>query len=85
MRAGRFAMADTLVTPRDPGGVAFVRGREIVPILVRARGGPLPDRRAFAARIMPDAPPEEAGFIHDWLRDRGITTADLPADKEVTE
>ena len=72
------------MTPRDPEGVAFVRGREVGPILARARGGPLPDRAAFAARILHDTAPGEAGLIHDWLTERGVTTADLPMKHEVT-
>lgn len=79
VRDARLAEADVLVTAQDPGGVAFVNGREIVPILARAGRGPLPDRETFAARLVPEIPADEAGRIHDWLVTRGVTTADLAA------
>lgn len=83
VKKGRLAEATALVTPRDPAGVAFVQGREIAPILARIERGPLPGRAAFQSRILPDAPPEVAGAIHDFLRHRGVTTADLPIETEV--
>lgn len=72
VRDGRLAEAEALVTARDPGGVAFVRGREIAPILRRLGASGLPDRQAFCRRVLPEAPPEEAGAIHDWLVHRGL-------------
>lgn len=84
VKAGRLAWADALVTPQDPGGVVFLCGREVAPLLARTGRGRLPDRRAFAAAL-PEIPPAEAGFIHDWLIERGITTANLPKHMEVTE
>lgn len=84
VREGRLAEADVLVTPREPGGVAFVRGLAVGAIFARAGTGPLPDRKAFATRVLADVPPEEAGLIHDWFIDRGVTTANLPFKNEVT-
>lgn len=83
VRHGRLRRADVLFTPQEPEGVAFVRGREIAKILDRIRGA-LPDRAAFAAHILPEVPPEEAGLIHDWLRHRGVTSAGLSRETEAT-
>ena len=84
VREGRLAEVEALVTPQDPDGVAFVGGHAIGPILSRARGGPLPGRADFLTRVMPGTPPDEAGLIHDWLLNRGITTADLHTEVETT-
>ena len=72
VRDGRLAEADVLVSHRDPGGAAFVHGVEIGPILRRLGPDALPDRRAFATRVVPDLPPDQAGAIHAWLMDRGV-------------
>ncbi len=72
VREGRLVVAEALVTPRDPDGVAFVAGREIGPVLRRLAGAPLPARAEFCARVLPEAPLAEAGLIHDWLSDRGV-------------
>jgi hypothetical protein len=72
VRDGRLVEAEALVTPRDPDGVAFVAGREIAPVLRRLDGAPLPAKAEFCARVLPEAPPAEAGLIHDWLTDRGV-------------
>lgn len=84
VRGGRLAEADVLVTPQDPQGAAFVCGVEVVPLLARLGQGPLPDRAGFAARVLPDTPPETAARIHDWLAERGIGSAPVPKQKEVT-
>lgn len=76
VRDGRLAEAEVLVTRRDPGGVAFVLGHEIAPILRRIGAGPWPDRRAFCRRVLPDTAPDQAGAIHDWLLDRGLAAFD---------
>lgn len=83
VRGGRLAEAEVLVTPQDPEGAAFVGGVEIAPVLARLGRGPMPDRAAFAARILPETPPETAGRIFDWLAERGITTAPALKHKEV--
>ena len=83
VRAGRLAETDVLVTAQDPEGAAFVGGIEIAPVLSRLAGSTLPDRAAFAARILPEAPPALAGRIHDWLSARGVTTAPVYKHKEV--
>ena len=84
VQGGRLTEMEALVTPYDPDGVAFVHGHAIAPILARARGGALPNRSDFHTRVMPGAAPEEAGLIHDWLLNRGITTADLHIETETT-
>ncbi|SMX38765.1 flavin-dependent monooxygenase QhpG [Maliponia aquimaris] len=83
VRAGRLAEAQVLVTPQDPEGAAFVGGVEIAPLLARLGRGPMPDRAGFAARVLPETPPETAGRIYDWLAARGITTAPALKNKEV--
>lgn len=83
VRGGRLTEADVLVTPHDPDGAAFVGGVEIAPVLARLPRGPLPDRDAFAERILPDVPPAVAGRVHDWLAERGVTTAPARKHKEV--
>lgn len=83
VRDARLAEADVLVTPRDPEGAAFVCGVEIAPLLARLGPDPVSDRAVFAARALPDAPPETAARIFDWLAERGITTASAIQHKEV--
>lgn len=83
VRAGRLAEAQVLVTPQDPEGAAFVGGVEIAPLLARLGCGPMPDRAGFAARVLPETPPDTAGRIYDWLAARGITTAPALKQKEV--
>lgn len=83
VRDGQLAEAEVLVTPQDPDGAAFVGGMEIAPILARLSNEPMPDRAAFAERILPDAPPIVAGRVYDWLAERGVTTAPKRQHKEV--
>ncbi len=83
VRAGRLAEAQVLVTPQDPEGAAFVGGIEIAPVVARLGRNPVPDRAAFAARILPDAPPATAARIYDWLAERGITSRSALEQKEV--
>jgi hypothetical protein len=83
VRDGRLAEAEVLVTPQDPEGAAFVGGIEIIPVLKRLGTRRLPDRAAFAAQVLPEAPPERAGLVFDWLAARGIVTAPALQVKEI--
>ncbi len=69
---GRLLEAETLVTPADPGGVAFVCGHAIAPILRRLNGSPPPDLESFHSRILPEASPGEAAQILGWLKSRAL-------------
>ncbi len=72
VRDGRLVEAEALVTAADPGGVAFVCGHEIVPILRRLGEAPPPDAESFHRRILPDASPGEAAHILGWLNSRAL-------------
>jgi hypothetical protein len=76
VRGGRLEEGEVLVTPTEPGGVAFVGGHPIVPVVRRRGGAGLPEPRSFAERIMPEAPPEEAEMVRRWLAQRGIPCQD---------
>jgi 2-polyprenyl-6-methoxyphenol hydroxylase-like FAD-dependent oxidoreductase len=82
VRDGRLVEADTLATPLDPDGVAFVAGQPIGPVLARLGSGPLPDLAAFRAQIAPDAPPEAAAVLHGWLASRGFASPRRPAESQ---
>ncbi|MBY6139436.1 hypothetical protein KUV26_08335 [Leisingera daeponensis] len=78
---GRLARREVLITSDAPGGAAFVGGQEIVPLLRRLNGRPLPDPARFHAEFIPEAPPQAAQAIHRWLAAQGFTGgAALPLD-----
>ncbi len=64
---------EVLITREAPGGAAFVGGQEIVPLLRRLKGAPLPDASAFHRAVLPGAPPQAARAIHQWLLSQGFT------------
>lgn len=78
VRDGRLAKAETLITPKDDGNVAFVMGEEIVPLLRKLGTGPLLARNEFCSHILPSVSPDKAGLIHDWLVHRGMSSGIPP-------
>ncbi len=78
VRDGRLAKAETLLTPKDDGNVAFVMGEEIVPLLRKIGRGPLLARNEFCSRLLPSVSPDKAGLIHDWLVHRGMSSGMPP-------
>lgn len=79
VRDGRLVEAEAALTPQEPEGVAFVAGREIAPILRRIGFAAPPPLAAFHARVLPEAPPEQAALIHGWLTSRLTAGAGAPA------
>ncbi len=72
VRDGRLVEAEAVVTAAEPGGVAFVCGHEIAPLLRRLRRDPPADAESFHHRFLPDASPGEAAQILGWLKSRAL-------------
>ncbi|WP_259969765.1 flavin-dependent monooxygenase QhpG [Leisingera caerulea] len=70
---GHLARREVLITRDAPGGAAFAAGQEIVPLLRRLNGQPLPDAARFHSAVLPEAPPQAARAIHQWLLSQGFT------------
>ncbi|MDC0657899.1 tryptophan 7-halogenase [Leisingera sp. SS27] len=78
---GFLARREVLITRDAPGGAAFAAGQEIVPLLRRLNGQPLPDAERFHSAVLPEAPPQAAQAIHQWLLSQGFTEgAQIPWD-----
>ncbi|WP_260013951.1 flavin-dependent monooxygenase QhpG [Leisingera aquaemixtae] len=78
---GYLARREVLITRDAPGGAAFAAGQEIVPLLRRLNGQPLPDSDRFHSALLPEAPPQAARAIHQWLLSQGFTEgAQIPWD-----
>lgn len=78
---GFLARREVLITRDAPGGAAFTAGQEIVPLLRRLTGQPLPDAARFHSTVLPEAPPQAARAIHQWLLSQGFTEgAQIPWD-----
>ncbi|AHD02082.1 flavin-dependent monooxygenase QhpG [Leisingera methylohalidivorans] len=78
---GHLARREVLITRDAPGGAAFAAGQEIVPLLRRLNGRPLPDAARFHTAVLPAAPPQTARAIHQWLLSQGFTEgAQIPWD-----
>ncbi|WP_264214552.1 flavin-dependent monooxygenase QhpG [Leisingera thetidis] len=78
---GQLARREVLITREAPGGAAFAAGQEIVPLLRRLNGRPLPDAARFHRSVLPEAPPRAARAIHQWLLSQGFTEgAQIPWD-----
>lgn len=78
---GHLARREVLITRDAPGGAAFAAGQEIVPLLRRLNGQPLPDAARFHSTVLPEAPPQAAQAIHQWLLSQGFTEgAQIPWD-----
>ncbi|MEW2913286.1 tryptophan 7-halogenase [Leisingera sp. JC11] len=78
---GHLARREVLITRDAPGGAAFAAGQEIVPLLRCLNGQPLPDAARFHSAVLPEAPPQAARAIHQWLLSQGFTEgAQIPWD-----
>ncbi|OBY27876.1 flavin-dependent monooxygenase QhpG [Leisingera sp. JC1] len=78
---GHLSRREVLITRDAPGGAAFAAGQEIVPLLRRLNGQPLPDAARFHSTVLPEAPPQAAQAIHQWLLSQGFTEgAQIPWD-----
>lgn len=78
---GFLVRREVLITRDAPGGAAFAAGQEIVPLLRRLNGQPLPDAARFHSAVLPEAPPQAARAIHQWLLSQGFTEgAQIPWD-----
>ncbi|WP_254695798.1 flavin-dependent monooxygenase QhpG [Leisingera sp. NJS204] len=78
---GHLARREVLITRDAPGGAAFAAGQEIVPLLRRLNGQPLPGADGFHSAVLPGAPPQAARAIHQWLLSQGFTEgAQIPWD-----
>lgn len=78
---GHLVRREVLITRDAPGGAAFAAGQEIVPLLRRLNGQPLPDADRFHSALLPEAPPQAARAIHQWLLSQGFTEgAQIPWD-----
>ncbi|WP_291730321.1 hypothetical protein [Leisingera sp. F5] len=78
---GSLARREVLITRDAPGGAAFAAGQEIVPLLRRLNGQPLPGPARFHTSVLPEAPPQAARAIHQWLLSQGFTEgAQIPWD-----
>lgn len=78
---GHLARREVLITRDAPGGAGFIAGHEIVPLLRRLDGQPMPDAARFHSLVLPHAPPPAAEAIHQWLLSQGFTEgAQIPWD-----
>ncbi|KIC21826.1 flavin-dependent monooxygenase QhpG [Leisingera sp. ANG-Vp] len=78
---GRLARRDVLITRDAPGGAAFACGQEIIPLLRRLGTRPLPGRAGFHTSVLPEASPQAANAIHQWLIAQGFTEGtQIPLD-----